>query len=430
MKLVGIIGSIADESYNRKLMLYIASHFKETIDIEILDIRDVPMFRAGMEMGPAVEYLNKKISAADGVIIATPEHNHTTTAALKSVIEWLSSSVHPFADKPVLLVGASYFEQGSGRAQLDLRQILESPGVNALVMPKDEFLLGNVKSAFDENGNLKEARTVGFLESVMGNFLKWIKVLKAMKKNNDVKGDWESEDLTASEEIDTTVKGVDMKAEDWVEQAAAKTNAVEGDTYVKLDRGLLTVNQLNWFLNTMPVELTFADDNNQFIYYNRMDENPKDMLAPRQPKQVGDPLESVHPRRALKGVKHVVHTLRTGETDLVSMPVPFINKVNEKHVMHYYKAMHDEDGRYRGINEWVGDIWPVVESYLKMTGQKLVADENAKLDATSGASEKKEEPVATPETDATSGASESEAKVEEVKAAEPEVDATSGASES
>ena len=430
MKLVGIIGSIADESYNRKLMLYIASHFKETIDIEILDIRDVPMFRAGMEMGPAVEYLNKKISTADGVIIATPEHNHTTTAALKSVIEWLSSSVHPFADKPVLLVGASYFEQGSGRAQLDLRQILESPGVNALVMPKDEFLLGNVKSAFDENGNLKEARTVGFLESVMGNFLKWIKVLKAMKKNNDVKGDWESEDLTASEEIDTTVKGVDMKAEDWVEQAAAKTNAVEGDTYVKLDRGLLTVNQLNWFLNTMPVELTFADDNNQFIYYNRMDENPKDMLAPRQPKQVGDPLESVHPKRALKGVKHVVHTLRTGETDLVSMPVPFINKVNEKHVMHYYKAMHDEDGRYRGINEWVVDIWPVVESYLKMTGQKLVADENAKLDATSGASKKKEEPVATPETDATSGASESEAKVEEVKAAEPEVDATSGASES
>ena len=430
MKLVGIIGSIADESYNRKLMLYIASHFKETIDIEILDIRDVPMFRAGMEMGPAVEYLNKKISAADVVIIATPEHNHTTTAALKSVIEWLSSSVHPFADKPVLLVGASYFEQGSGRAQLDLRQILESPGVNALVMPKDEFLLGNVKSAFDENGNLKEARTVGFLESVMGNFLKWIKVLKAMKKNNDVKGDWESEDLTASQEIDTTVKGVDMKAEDWVEQAAAKTNAVEGDTYVKLDRGLLTVNQLNWFLNTMPVELTFADDNNQFIYYNRMDENPKDMLAPRQPKQVGDPLESVHPKRALKGVKHVVHTLRTGETDLVSMPVPFINKVNEKHVMHYYKAMHDEDGRYRGINEWVVDIWPVVESYLKMTGQKLVADENAKLDATSGASEKKEEPVATPETDATSGASESEAKVEEVKAAEPEVDATSGASES
>lgn len=430
MKLVGIIGSIADESYNRKLMLYIASHFKETIDIEILDIRDVPMFRAGMEMGPAVEYLNKKISAADGVIIATPEHNHTTTAALKSVIEWLSSSVHPFADKPVLLVGASYFEQGSGRAQLDLRQILESPGVNALVMPKDEFLLGNVKSAFDENGNLKEARTVSFLESVMGNFLKWIKVLKVMKKNNDVKGDWESEDLTASQEIDTTVKGVDMKAEDWVEQAAAKTNAVEGDTYVKLDRGLLTVNQLNWFLNTMPVELTFADDNNQFIYYNRMDENPKDMLAPRQPKQVGDPLESVHPERALKGVKHVVHTLRTGETDLVSMPVPFINKINEKHVMHYYKAMHDEDGRYRGINEWVVDIWPVVESYLKMTGQKLVADENAKVDATSGASEKKEEPVATPETDATSGASESETKVEEVKVAEPEVDATSGASES
>ncbi|MDO4680822.1 MAG: NADPH-dependent oxidoreductase [Aerococcus sp.] len=416
MKLVGIVGSIADESYNRQLMLYIASHFKETIDIEILDIRDVPMFKVGMAMGPAVDYLNQKIIAADGVILATPEHNHTTTAALKNVIEWLSASVHPFTNKPVLLVGASYFEQGSGRAQMDLRQILEAPGINALVMPKDEFLLGNVKTAFDDSGNLKEERTIHFLESVMASFLKWINVLKAMQAHQPE--DWEAEDLTAAHAVDTTVKDVDMRAEDWLEQAAEKTQAVEGDTYVKLDQGLLTVNQLNWFLNTMPVELTFADDNNQFIYYNRMDEDPKNMLAPRQPKQVGDPLSSVHPDRAIKGAKQVVHALRTGKTDLVSMPVPFINKVNEKHVMHYYKAMHDADGRYRGINEWVVDIWPIVASYLQMTGQKLIMDDSAKPQI---------EPNPTA-TDATSGASGSKPTIESTAPAD--VDATSGASES
>ena len=53
------------------------------------------------------------------------------------------------------------------------------------------------------------------------------------------------------------------------EQAAEAVQAVEGDTYVKLDRGILTVDQLNYFLKSMPMELTYADSNNQFLYYNK-----------------------------------------------------------------------------------------------------------------------------------------------------------------
>ena len=76
---------------------------------------------------------------ADGVIIATPEHNHTVTAGLKSLLEWLSFKIHPLENKPVMIVGASYYDQGTSRAQLHLRQILDAPGVNALVMPGNEF---------------------------------------------------------------------------------------------------------------------------------------------------------------------------------------------------------------------------------------------------------------------------------------------------
>ncbi|MCP6717542.1 PAS domain-containing protein, partial [Klebsiella pneumoniae] len=83
-------------------------------------------------------------------------------------------------------------------------------------------------------------------------------------------------------EVETTIKGVNMHAADWVEQAAAKTHAAEGDDYVKLDRGVLTVNQLNWFLNSMPMELTYADANNQFLYYNHQMDGDK-MLASRTP---------------------------------------------------------------------------------------------------------------------------------------------------
>lgn len=424
MKFVGIVGSIAEQSYNKMLLAYIAKHYQDLAEIEILDIKDVPIFNESDDQteNPVIQNLVKKIKAADGVILATPEHNHTTTAAMKNVLEWLSFKVHPFQDKPVLIVGASYFSQGSSRAQLSLRQILDSPGVNALVMPGNEFLLGNVKEAFDAQGDLKDQGTVDFLGSVLAKFCEWVQVLEVLSERNK-QTSWQDEDLSASKGTDTTIKGVDMRADDWVEQAAAKTKAASGKDYVKLDRGVLTVDQLNWFLNTMPMELTYADDNNQFIYYNHTLPG-KEMLAPRDPKQVGDPMDAVHPPRAIKGVKHVISSLRNGN-DLVEMPVPG-NKLNERHIMHYYKAMRDSEGNYRGVNEWVLDLWPIVESYLKQTGQKLVKDEAAP-DVVSGASGNENQ---APAVDSTTSASVDESSSEDLGPRLDEgIDSVTGASE-
>lgn len=423
MKLVGIAGTVEDKSYNRTLLEFIANHFSNVVDIDILSIDDLPMFDQDNDItnSGAIQYLNRKISNADGVIIATPEHNHTITAALKSALEWLSFNVHPFSGKPVMIVGASYYQQGSSRAQLNLRQILEAPGVNAIVFPGNEFLLANVKEAFDQNGNLKDEKTVSFLSSTLQKFLKFVKVINMMNDKTGDDGEAENEDLTASGKIETTIEGVDMTADDWVEKAAEKVNAVDGNTYVKLDRGILTVDQLNYFLNSMPIELTYADSNNQFIYYNRM-ADAKKMLAPRTPGQAGDPLANVHPKRAVHGVKAVIHALRTGKTDLVSMPVP--GNGPDRFVVHYYKAMHNADGDYVGINEFVADLIPTIKWYLAQTGQKLVADPNAKVDASTGASSND----ADSKTDADTGASE-DVDTPEATNDGGDVDATSGASE-
>jgi Predicted flavoprotein len=290
---------------------FIAKHFEGLVDVEVLDINDVPMFNQDNDQtnSAVIQNLSKKISTADGVIIATPEHNHTVPAALKNVIEWLSYEIHPFDGKPVMIVGASYHTQGSSRAQLHLRQILEALGVNAVVLPGNEFLLGKVKEAFDENGDLKDQNTVNFLQTTLQNFIKFAQVINLISKTED----YEEEDLSAKEGTDTTIQGVDMNADDWLDQAAKKVHAVDGDTYVKLDSGLLTVNQLDYFLKTMPVELTYVDENNQFIYYNKTG-SAEDMLAKRVPSQVGDALDKVHPKisRVIKHVKQVINTLRTG----------------------------------------------------------------------------------------------------------------------
>ncbi len=418
MKLVGIVGSIAEDSYNRKLMMYIANRFNNLADIEVLSIKDVPMFSEDDDQtnSMAVQYLKHRIEAADGVIMATPEHNHTTTAALKSTIEWLSYKIHPLQDKPVLVIGASYFTQGSSRAQLDLREILEAPGVNALVMPGNEFLLGNVRDAFDENDNLKDGGTVKRLGDLLAQFTKWVTVLKALK-GPEAPDAWKSEDLTASGKTDTTIEGVEMEDPKWVDKAAEKTQAASGKDYVKLDSGVLTVDQINWFLKSIPAELTFVDDNNQFIYYNHKNPDTK-MWAKRRPDQTGNPMSAVHPdvRNVHDHVKQVIHNLRTGKMDLFQLAEP-VDKKNVKWVVNNYQAMHDEDGNFRGVNEIVLDFWPIVKKYLEMTGQKLVDDPNNKVDANASASVKDDQGSAPAAPAADTGAS---ASVSEDSAPAPE----------
>jgi DUF438 domain-containing protein len=393
MKLIGIVGSNADISYNRYLLNFIKRHYSGLFELDVVEIKDIPMFNQDDDQTNSypIQQLNQKIMAADGVIIATPEHNHTIPASLKSVLEWLSFKIHPLENKPVMIVGASYYDQGSSRAQLHLRQILDAPGVNAIVMPGNEFLLGRVKQAFDEEYNLTDQNTVDFLQTVLEKFLSFVRLVNRLEA--PVEEPLPEEDLHASQPIDTTIEGVDMAAEDWVEQAAEKVNAVEGDTYVKLNRGILTVDQINTFLSSMPMELTYADENNQFLYYNYTME-AEDMLADRVPGQVGNPLVLCHPESALKNVGCVIKQLRSGRQDVVRVHVPTHGP--DKFVVHNYQAMHDAEGNYRGINEYILDFKPIVDWYLKQTGLKLDGD----IDAASGASQKEEETV-----DAGSGAS-------------------------
>ena len=411
MKFVAIVGSNAEQSYNRMLLQFMQRHFKIKCEIELLEIKDVPMFNQDEDQSDCftIRYLNNKITRADGVIIATPEHNHTITPALKSTLEWLSFKLHPLENKPVMIVGASYYDQGTSRAQVHLRKILEAPGVNAYTLPGNEFLLGKAKEAFDLNGNISNEGTVKFLESCLDNFIKYVEVVSKLRKPKPI----EPEDLDCRKPIATTIQGIDPDDPDWLEKAAKQVNAVEGNTYVKLDNGLLTVDQLNMFLNAMPFELTYADDNNQFLYYNNKHQEPNTMLGKRVLEQVGSRMSTVHgtlPPARMKNVEWVIGTLRNGNQEYVRTIVP--GTPPEIINTHNYQAMYYPDGSYAGINEIIFNFKHWLDWYLEATGQRLVGGSGPAV------------PAAASHADATSGASDAGG------GAAPAADATSGASES
>ena len=178
MKLVAIVGTNAEKSYNRELLHYMQQHFSSNVTMTVAEIDQVPLFKepkADDVLPTAVQALASQIEAADGVIIGVPEYDHAVPAALKSVIEWLSCTIHPLAGKPLMIVGTSLGIQGTSRAQDELRLILNAPGVDADVLPGNEFMLSYAPKAFDTEGKLVDQHTVSFLESCFAHFTQLVK---------------------------------------------------------------------------------------------------------------------------------------------------------------------------------------------------------------------------------------------------------------
>ena len=181
LKIAAIAGSNANHSYNRMLLEFIARHFSDD-DIDVIDIRQVPMFNENYKgkIPEVVADIDRRVSSADAVIIASPEYNHSVSSALKCVIEWLSYEVHPLENKPVMIIGASTHDQGSSRSQVQLRDILISPGVNAYIFQNEEFFMSDADHIIDKDGDITNETTIQFLEKCMREFKHYAKAINRM----------------------------------------------------------------------------------------------------------------------------------------------------------------------------------------------------------------------------------------------------------
>ncbi|MDE7056030.1 MAG: NAD(P)H-dependent oxidoreductase [Lactobacillus sp.] len=175
MKILALSGSNADGSFNEALLKYIVKHFGNKYDFELATVKGLPMYKEGVDAPADVLALGKQIEDSDLILIASPEQQHSVTSALKSALEWLSSSVHPFHNKPVVIVSTSPMPQGGSRSQTRLKSILASPGFSAVVFNGDEFMMGNAPKQFDENGDLVNEGTVKFLDHFFDEVDDWYK---------------------------------------------------------------------------------------------------------------------------------------------------------------------------------------------------------------------------------------------------------------
>lgn len=173
MTILLISGSIRKASYNTMLLTYAQRFFPADTTFQWADISQLPHFNQDLEHEPehaAVHTLREQILHADGVLIATPEFNHSYSAILKNALEWMSRGPHKaFPRKHVAILGASTSAYGTLRAQLHLREVLRAVGASVLERP--EFLLGMAQNKLDANGNLHDEVAEKILGTIVANFV-------------------------------------------------------------------------------------------------------------------------------------------------------------------------------------------------------------------------------------------------------------------
>jgi chromate reductase len=177
LTMVAISGSLRRQSLNTALVRAVQEMVPEGSTLDLLEIGALPLYNADLdtEQPPAaVIAFKQRISAADAVLIATPEYNYGIPGPLKNAMDWASRPAYkaPFTQKPVAIMGASPGGGGTVRAQGQLKQVLL--GMLSQVFPYPEMALTVAGERFDAEGRLTDARTREHLVAMLQQFMQWV----------------------------------------------------------------------------------------------------------------------------------------------------------------------------------------------------------------------------------------------------------------
>jgi chromate reductase len=143
MRVLGISGSLRRGSLNAALLRAAAERLPAGVELVEFDrLGDVPPYdedvdpssssgKLGIGAAPeAVRELREAILAADAVLVATPEYNHSIPGQLKNALDWVSRPAGQSAlnGKPAAAIGASKSMFGGVWAQAELRKVLAAMG--------------------------------------------------------------------------------------------------------------------------------------------------------------------------------------------------------------------------------------------------------------------------------------------------------------
>ncbi|HEX73603.1 MAG TPA: DUF438 domain-containing protein [Dehalococcoidia bacterium] len=143
-------------------------------------------------------------------------------------------------------------------------------------------------------------------------------------------------------------------------ELAKEVKEQEGE--ITFETGSMIKEELEAMLNTLPVDITFIDQEDTVRYFSQ----PKERLFPRAKAIIGRKVQMCHPQKSVYVVEQILSDFKNGKRDSTEF---WIN-LGERKVYIRYFAVRDKAGRYEGTLEATQDITEI----KKIKGEKRLLD--------------------------------------------------------
>ena len=174
---IGLSGSLRGGSFNTALLKAAAELMPAGQTLEVRTMHGIPLYDGDAEaehgIPAAVRMLQDAIAASDGLVIATPEYNHSVPGVLKNTIDWLTRPPEQidrvFRGKPLALIGATPGGFGTILAQNAWQPILHKLGVR--LWSEGRLLVSQAHTRIDDQGNVADNKTRDQLAQFVQGFI-------------------------------------------------------------------------------------------------------------------------------------------------------------------------------------------------------------------------------------------------------------------
>jgi DUF438 domain-containing protein len=127
-----------------------------------------------------------------------------------------------------------------------------------------------------------------------------------------------------------------------------KTNPLINFGSMALEEGFMNLEQINLMLKFLPIDLTYVDENDRVIFYNRGEER----VFPRSAAVIGREVRFCHPPKSVGTVLQILEEFKKGTKDEAEFWIDYRGK--KIHIRYF--AIRDSNKTYKGVIEVSQDI--------------------------------------------------------------------------
>lgn len=170
-KMLIIIGTAREQSITRQIAPLIIRHIQNRTDclVQIIDVIDYPQTHTLGLSDEKLSEFSQVVTHADGIIIITPEYNHSFPGELKMLID---NADDEYAKKPVGICGVSSGPFGGARMMQSLKPVLTQLGMVPII---HNVHISNAEQVVNDGDWREPEQWKARIDAMINELMSWMK---------------------------------------------------------------------------------------------------------------------------------------------------------------------------------------------------------------------------------------------------------------